>query len=151
MVGTPPFVPPEALQLQALDGRADLYSLGALAYCVLTGRHAYPARTLRRAARPVAQRRPRARAATTPEHARGARSAGDGAARSSSAARGPRSAAEVMERLSGIAGAAAAASCPRSARAYLVAPTLVGRDDAAARACARELVARAAQAAAQRC
>ena len=31
VVGTPPFVPPEALQLQALDGRADLYALGALA------------------------------------------------------------------------------------------------------------------------
>ncbi len=45
LIGTPPFVPPEALQLQALDARADLYALGALAYYVLTGKHAYLART----------------------------------------------------------------------------------------------------------
>ena len=45
-IGTPPFVPPEALQLQSLDGRAYLYGLGALAYWTLTGRHAYPAKTL---------------------------------------------------------------------------------------------------------
>ena len=44
VVGTAPFAAPEAVQLQALDGRADLYSLGALAYRLLTGRHAYPAR-----------------------------------------------------------------------------------------------------------
>jgi hypothetical protein len=46
VVGTPPFVPPEALQMQALDARDDLFSLGALGYFLLTGRHAYPARTL---------------------------------------------------------------------------------------------------------
>jgi hypothetical protein len=46
VVGTPPFVAPEVLQMQALDGRADLYSLGALAYYLLTGRHAYAARRL---------------------------------------------------------------------------------------------------------
>jgi tRNA A-37 threonylcarbamoyl transferase component Bud32/tetratricopeptide (TPR) repeat protein len=44
VVGTPPFVAPEALQLQALDGRADLFSLGALGYRLLTGRHAFAAR-----------------------------------------------------------------------------------------------------------
>ena len=46
IVGTPPGVPPEALTHQPLDHRADLYALGALAYWVLTGRHAYPARRL---------------------------------------------------------------------------------------------------------
>jgi serine/threonine-protein kinase len=44
LVGTAPAVPPEALDGAPLDQRADLYSLGALAYWMLTGRHAYPAR-----------------------------------------------------------------------------------------------------------
>jgi serine/threonine-protein kinase len=36
-VVTPLFVAPEVLALQALDGRADLYGLGALAYWMLNG------------------------------------------------------------------------------------------------------------------
>ena len=46
IVGTPPAIPPEALSGQALDQRTDLYSLGALAYYLLTGRHAYAARSV---------------------------------------------------------------------------------------------------------
>ena len=46
VIGTPPFVPPEALELRALDQHADLYALGAVAYFLLTGRHAYPARAI---------------------------------------------------------------------------------------------------------
>jgi hypothetical protein len=46
VVGTAPGVPPEALDGSPLDQRADLYSLGALAYWMLTRRHAYPARKL---------------------------------------------------------------------------------------------------------
>jgi hypothetical protein len=46
IVGTPPCVPPEALENAVLDQRADLYALGALAYWILTGQHAYPAREL---------------------------------------------------------------------------------------------------------
>jgi serine/threonine protein kinase len=38
LVGTPPLVPPEAVQQQSLDAQSDLYSLGALAYFMLTGR-----------------------------------------------------------------------------------------------------------------
>src|SRR5262245_59134228 len=47
VVGTPPFVAPEAMQMQALDARTDLFALGALGYYLLSGRHAYPARQLR--------------------------------------------------------------------------------------------------------
>jgi tRNA A-37 threonylcarbamoyl transferase component Bud32 len=46
VVGTPPYIAPEALQMQALDARCDLYALGALGYWLLTGRHAYPARQI---------------------------------------------------------------------------------------------------------
>jgi tetratricopeptide (TPR) repeat protein len=41
ITGTAPCLPPEALQGGHLDQRSDLYALGALAYCVLTGRHGY--------------------------------------------------------------------------------------------------------------
>jgi tetratricopeptide (TPR) repeat protein len=47
VVGTPPFVAPETLNGQALDQRVDIYALGALLYHLVTGVHAYPARTLR--------------------------------------------------------------------------------------------------------
>lgn len=45
-VGTPSTMAPEVWHREQLDGRADIFGLGALAYCALTGRHAYPARTL---------------------------------------------------------------------------------------------------------
>ncbi len=46
IVGTPPVIAPEALVHAPLDERTDLYALGALAYWMLTGRHAFPARSL---------------------------------------------------------------------------------------------------------
>ncbi|HMJ13315.1 MAG TPA: protein kinase, partial [Polyangiaceae bacterium] len=46
LVGTPPNIAPEAVRGDALDQRADLYSLGTLAYGLLSGRQAYPARRL---------------------------------------------------------------------------------------------------------
>jgi serine/threonine protein kinase len=45
-VGTPPYMAFETLELSSLDGRADIFSLGALGYWALTGRHAFPAPTL---------------------------------------------------------------------------------------------------------
>jgi hypothetical protein len=46
LVGTPPFVAPEALRTAPLDQRSDLFALGALAYWLITGVHAFPARNL---------------------------------------------------------------------------------------------------------
>jgi len=46
IVGTPPSIAPEALAGQTLDQRTDLYALGSLAYFLLTGRHAYAARSV---------------------------------------------------------------------------------------------------------
>lgn len=45
-IGTPSCMAPEVWRRDQLDGRADIYGLGALAYCALTGQHAYAARTL---------------------------------------------------------------------------------------------------------
>jgi hypothetical protein len=44
VVGTAPYVPPEAMLGLPLDHRSDLYAFGALAYRLLCARHAYPAR-----------------------------------------------------------------------------------------------------------
>jgi tRNA A-37 threonylcarbamoyl transferase component Bud32 len=126
-VGTPPFVAPEALQMQALDARADLFSLGALGYYLLTGRHAYYARRLSEL-RDVWRTRPRALSRLLPDAPPALNAlimqmlALDRGTR-------PQSAAEVMERLCAIA------SLPRkesvqTSRAYLTMPTLVGRDRA---------------------
>lgn len=47
LIGTPPFTAPEAVNSLSLEERTDLYSLGATAYYILTGKHAYPARSIR--------------------------------------------------------------------------------------------------------
>lgn len=41
--GTPPFVAPECVQMQELDGRVDLFAMGVLGYYLLTGRYPYKA------------------------------------------------------------------------------------------------------------
>ncbi len=44
LAGTAPMIAPEALSGGHLDARTDIFSLGALGYWLLSGKHAYPAR-----------------------------------------------------------------------------------------------------------
>jgi len=46
IAGTPPHMAPELVRKQSIDGRVDMFALGALAYSLLAGQHAYPARTI---------------------------------------------------------------------------------------------------------
>jgi hypothetical protein len=128
--GTPPFVSPENLAGQPLDARSDLFSLGALMYLLLTGEHAYPATTFAELSATWNERllAPSAQVTGIPR-------ALDGLILSllslNPLAR-PGSAAEVFERLTAIADLKAS-DVPEIAQAYLVTPTLVGRDDAVLR------------------
>lgn len=53
VAGTPSYVAPEQAQAESPDARADQYSLGALAYLLLSGRPAFRFETLRQAADPA--------------------------------------------------------------------------------------------------
>jgi hypothetical protein len=127
VLGTPPFVPPEALQLQVLDGRADLYGLGSLAYWLLTGRYAYPARSFDQL-RDLWRSPPASPAQYVPDVPEALDRLVMALIQLDRAGR-PSSAAEVMERLSGIAGLPLP-ELAQVSRAYLATPTLVGRDAA---------------------
>ena len=59
IAGTPPCVAPETLRGRPVDHRADIYGLGTLAYRLLTGRHAYPARRIAELERTWLTRPPR--------------------------------------------------------------------------------------------
>ena len=125
VVGTPPFMAPEVLQMQALDARADLFSLGALGYHLLTGRHAYPARRLSEL-RDVWRSRPLPPIKLVPELPPALSALIAELIMLDRNAR-PQSAAEVMERLCTIAGLPLEERIEVSS-AYLATPTLVGRD-----------------------
>jgi tRNA A-37 threonylcarbamoyl transferase component Bud32 len=130
VVGTPAFCPPEALHMQPLDARSDLYALGATLYFILTGRRAYPARDFRQL-REIWDRPPRRPSELIPEIPAALDLlvmqllALDPAAR-------PSSAGEVMERLSAVAELPKDEEIAVSA-AYLSTPTLVARDKELAR------------------
>ena len=124
IVGTPAFIAPESLRLQALDGQADLYSLGLCLYYALTGRSPYKASNIAelRAAwlvvpAPLSQLAPDVPRAL--DELVGAMISLQPDAR-------PRSAAEVFERLTSIA---RLPPVERSEvqRAYLTKPALAGR------------------------
>ncbi|MET0387148.1 MAG: protein kinase, partial [Polyangiales bacterium] len=129
LTGTPPCIAPEALQGGPLDQRADLYSLGALAYTALTGRHAYAASQV--SALPDvwmhAPPRPGRLVRDLPE----ALDALITGLMSMDPGKRPRTAGEVIELLTAIAGLEPDDS-PAVARSFLVSSRLVGRD----RACA---------------
>jgi tetratricopeptide (TPR) repeat protein len=127
VVGTPRFMAPEMVVMQALDGRTDLFSLGALGYYLLTGRDAYPARRMADL-RDVWRSRPQPPARLV-EDVPASLSALIMRLLSIDRSGRPQSAAEVIEQLVTIAG------LPREnadeiSRAYLSTPTLVGRDEA---------------------
>ncbi|HMI93137.1 MAG TPA: AAA family ATPase, partial [Polyangiales bacterium] len=124
--GTPPFLSPEAVHGEPLDQRADLYGLGALAYFLLAGRHAYPVRSLdelreawaRGDATPLAELVPELPGPLS--RLVMALIARDPGAR-------PSSMAEVIDVLRAVAGLERVEE-PGVARAYLANPKLVGVD-----------------------
>ncbi len=124
VVGTPPFVPPEAINRQPLDGRADLFSLGALAYWLLTGRNAYPARKLEQL-RDAWRSRVSNPSGVAPEIPQGLSSLVMSLLNLDRLAR-PVNAAEVIDRLGAIAGLPEDESLG-VCQAYLTTPNLVGR------------------------
>jgi hypothetical protein len=127
LVGTPQFVPPESILGQSPDGRADLFALGATAYWVLTGHHAYPARSLDELmdAWRTKPREPRALNSEVPE----ALSELVMSMLNLDRLGRPSSAAEVMDRLEAIADLPADEQLA-VAHSYLATPTLVGREQA---------------------
>lgn len=130
LVGTPAFMAPEMLSREPLDQRADLYSLGALAYWTLTRRTAVRVRDLDglRAAWALPIERPSAFVSLPKplEELVLWLLNKDPAAR-------PASAAEVIERLTAIADLPPEAEEQKVAYSYLAHPPLVGREDVLSR------------------
>ncbi len=56
--GTPRYIAPEAVLGKGIDGRADIYSLGVMAFEMLTGRPLFQAETLRELLQAHARRKP---------------------------------------------------------------------------------------------
>ncbi len=130
LVGTPTCCAPESVHLQPLDGRTDLYSLGATLYQLLCGRPVYMARSFEALADcwQMGFARPCELQPDVPESLEGLLL---DLLRLEPDAR-PASAAEVMQRLSAIDGESLTEQ-HRVARAYLATPVLVGRDEQLAR------------------
>ncbi|MDD9941688.1 MAG: serine/threonine-protein kinase, partial [Myxococcales bacterium] len=124
-VGTPPYTPSEAVLQQPLDGRADLYALGALAYFALLGQHAYPARTMA-ALREHWRTQPRAPATLSAEIPETLSQLVMSLLQHDPLAR-PQSAAEVMMRLASIANLPLREDA-NVQHAYLTTPKLVARE-----------------------
>jgi hypothetical protein len=124
-VGTAPLVAPEVMLHQTLDARTDLYALGGTLYFALTGRNAYPVRTMNELSTQwrVSPAPPSAYASEIPpglDHLVLSMLSLEAGAR-------PRSAAEVLERLSALADLPADEQLGIS-NAYLSTPELVGRE-----------------------
>ncbi|HVU02593.1 MAG TPA: protein kinase [Polyangiaceae bacterium] len=126
IIGTPPFMPPESLEQRPLDARADLFSLGALAYYSLTGRHAYPARKV--AELGDVWRRPVPPPSSFVPDVPSALDELVLALIHLNPLVRPASAAEVYDRLTALGGLPAT-EVPETARAYFLTPSLVARKD----------------------
>ena len=125
VVGTPAFIAPECLSETPLDGRTDLYALGALAYWTLTRRLAVRAYSLEEL--PEAWQKPLAPPSTyAPEVPRELDNLVLALLQQDRSAR-PRSAAEVIEQLSNIAELAPEQDEERVAHSYLEHTPLCGR------------------------
>jgi hypothetical protein len=125
VVGTPPYIPPETLHGLPLDHRSDLYALGALAYRILTQKHAYPARRLDDL--PKVWKSPPARpSAGVPEIPPALDELVMSLLNHDPLAR-PSSAAEVIERLNNIADLEPE-EATETVRSYLLSSAMVGRD-----------------------
>jgi hypothetical protein len=124
-VGTAPHVAPEVVNLQLLDGRADLYSFGTTLYFALTGRNAYPARSFDQLSELW-----RTKPTEPSECVKDIPKALDNLVMSlmqTDPKLRPANAAEVMERLSAIADLKIDEQLIVS-QAYLTTPTLIGRE-----------------------
>jgi tRNA A-37 threonylcarbamoyl transferase component Bud32 len=125
IVGTPSTCAPEVVNLQPLDGRTDLYSLGATLYHALTGRRPYAASHFRQLPE-LWQERPPSPSQIRSEIPEAMSALVMDLLQLDPALRPP-NAGEVMERLSAIAGRDVV-ELPMVSRSYLSTPMLVGRE-----------------------
>lgn len=125
IAGTPPFMPPELINNASLDGRSDLFSLGATLYFGLTGKLAYNASRFDRL-RDAWRSSPIAPSKLVENVPAALDELLLSLLRIDTGAR-PKSAAEVMDRLRPLLSAAPDEQLA-VAKAYLTAPRLVGRD-----------------------
>jgi tetratricopeptide (TPR) repeat protein len=139
--GTPAFVAPEVVNRSALDGRADLFSLGATLYHALTRRAPFPAREFGELAE-LWKRRPRPPSSFVPEIPPALDGLVLGLLSLDPATR-PRNAFEVMQRLSAIAGLDREEALV--SQAYLSMPILVARESELATVASRIEQAKARQ------
>lgn len=127
IVGTPAFIAPESLSRTALDQRADLYALGALSYFCVTGRQAVRAGSI--AELPAALERPLLMPSElAPDLPKAMEELIISLLSHDPLAR-PGSAAEVMDRLTALAGLPPEEQKMRVAESYLAQPPLVGRSE----------------------
>lgn len=125
LVGTPAYCAPEAVELQPLDARTDLFSLGATLYYALTGKHAFPAKTFAQL-RQLWDMPPPAPSASVPNLPASLESLVMDLLKLDPAAR-PANAGELMEQFSAIAGQTMDEHASVM-QAYLSTPSMVGRD-----------------------
>ncbi len=130
VVGTVSFIAPEVVNLQSIDARTDLYSLGATFYYTLTGRNAYQARDFVQL-RNRWRKRPPAPSEIVKDIPKELDNLVMSMIHLDPAIRPP-NAAEVMERVSAITDTRIDEQLKVS-QAYLSTPTLVGREQQIAR------------------